>query len=91
MKKCKREIIEKYSLFGEQCFVTEHYEKNMFVVLTDKKRDKLGRRIEITKGKELKGYLGDILYIQYTGDKYGERDIILKSDRHGVVCKWKGE
>ncbi len=42
----------------------------------------------IAKGKELKGYLGDILYFQYNGEKYGTGDYILNSDRHGMVCKW---
>ncbi len=40
-------------------------------------------------GKELKGYIGDIIYLQYDGEKYGTGDFILKSDRHGVICKFK--
>ena len=43
----------------------------------------------LAKGKELKGYIGDIIYFQYTGEKYLTGDYILKSDRHGMICKWK--
>lgn len=46
-------------------------------------------RIPLCYGKELKGYIGDILYLQYDGEKYGTGDFILKSDRHGMVCKFK--
>lgn len=42
-------------------------------------------------GKELKGYLGDIIYPQYNGEKYVAGDFQLNSDRHGVICKWKGK
>ncbi len=42
-------------------------------------------------GKELKGYVGDIIYTQYD-DSHGrsdDMDYILKSDRHGIICKFK--
>ena len=45
----------------------------------------------LVKGKELKGYIGDIIYCQFTGWKYLTGDFILKSDRHGMICKWKEE
>ena len=47
--------------------------------------------IAYVKGKELKGYLGDILYFQYDGVKYGTGNYYLKSDRHGIVCRWKDD
>lgn len=40
-------------------------------------------------GKELKGYLGDIIYPQYDGERYGTGNYYLESDRHGIICKWK--
>lgn len=43
----------------------------------------------IVSGKELKGYLGDIIYPQYNGWRFATGDYQLKSDRHGVICKWK--
>lgn len=42
-------------------------------------------------GKELKGYIDDIIYPQFTGEKYWTGDFILNSDRHGMICKWKEE
>ena len=43
----------------------------------------------VLEGKELKGYLGDIIYPQYDGEKYLTGDYRLTSDRHGMICKWK--
>ena len=42
-------------------------------------------------GKELKGYVGDIIYTQYDDidGRKDDMDYILKSDRHGVICKFK--
>lgn len=42
-------------------------------------------------GKELKGYVGDIIYPQYNGWRHATGDYQLTSDRHGVICKWKDE
>lgn len=43
----------------------------------------------IAYGKELKGYLGDIIMVMYTGEQFGTGDFILESDRHGMICKFK--
>lgn len=43
----------------------------------------------IAEGKELKGYMGDIIRTMYTGDTYASGDYILVSDRHGMICKFK--
>lgn len=43
----------------------------------------------ILEGKELKGYIGDIIYLQCDGEKYLTGDYRLTSDRHGMICKWK--
>ena len=40
-------------------------------------------------GKELKGYLGDIITVMYTGEQFGTGDFILESDLHGMICKFK--
>ncbi len=40
-------------------------------------------------GKELKGYVGDIITTMYTGEKFGTGDFVLMSDRHGMICKFK--
>ena len=43
----------------------------------------------IAEGKELKGYMGDIIRTMYTGWEYGSGDYVLMSDRHGMICKFK--
>lgn len=43
----------------------------------------------LAKGKELKGYMGDIIRTMYTGWEYASGDYILVSDRHGMICKFK--
>lgn len=42
-------------------------------------------------GKELKGYIGDIIYTQYDDSKgiHDGMDYLLKSDLHGIICKFK--
>lgn len=42
-------------------------------------------------GKELKGYIGDIIYTQYDDSKgiHEDMDYLLKSDLHGLICKFK--
>lgn len=47
--------------------------------------------IVLVMGKELKGYIGDIIYPQYDGYRYATGDYRLTSDRHGLICKWKDE
>lgn len=47
--------------------------------------------IFLAKGKELKGYIGDIIYLQYDGEEYATGTYILKSDRHGVICTFRPE
>lgn len=83
MKKCDRKVITGRMLFGRDCIVT-FYNNTYHVIVDDLHYP------EIVKGKELKGYKDDILYLQYTGERY-DGDIILMSDLHGMVCKWKGE
>ena len=87
MKKAPREFIknEFFKEFGSSAgryLRVEEYKKNYYVVDDDN---------AYVAGKELKGYIGDILYIQYDGIKYGTGNYYLKSDRHGIVCKWKDE
>lgn len=43
----------------------------------------------IAEGKELKGYMGDIIRTMYTGWEYASGDYVLMSDRHGMICKFK--
>lgn len=43
----------------------------------------------IAEGKELKGYMDDIIRTMYTGDMYASGDYVLMSDRHGMICKFK--
>ena len=43
--------------------------------------------VVLAYGKELKGYLGDIIRTMYTGERKGSGDYILESDRHGMICK----
>lgn len=43
----------------------------------------------LAKGKELKGYMGDIIQTMYTDWEYASGDYILVSDRHGMICKFK--
>jgi len=43
----------------------------------------------LVMGKEIKGYVGDIIYLQYADENFASGDYILKSDRHGMICKWK--
>lgn len=43
----------------------------------------------LAEGKELKGYMGDIIETKYTGWTYATGDYILWSDRHGMICKFK--
>ena len=39
-------------------------------------------------GREFKKYMGDIIRTMYTGSTYGTGDIVLTSDRHGVIHKF---
>lgn len=43
----------------------------------------------LATGKELKGYVDDIIYPQYDGMKHGTGNYYLKGDLHGIICKWK--
>lgn len=78
MLKLKREEI---NVFGEAS--VSHVEKlgNTYVVI----RECDG--VILAKGKELKGYVGDIIRTMYTGETKYDGDYILESDRHGMVCK----
>ena len=85
MKKINREFIDR---FGNDSYCTCLYSKpcNTYYI----RRDYDGLILAI--GKELKGYLGDIIYVGYDGYIRDEKsDYILMSDRHGMICKWKGE
>ena len=89
MKKVPREFIKAdfFYEFGSNAgrwLEIEKHNGNYYVV-------EKATRIAYVKGKELKGYIGDNLYIQYDGVKYGTGDYYLKSDRHGIVCKWKDD
>ena len=77
-----REVIANIIAERTPCYVMEWFD-NEYYIATD--------NYFLVKGKELKGYLGDIIYFQYTGEKYLTGDYILKSDRHGMICKWKEE
>ena len=39
-------------------------------------------------GKELKGYVGNIIRTMYTGETKYNGDYILTSDLHGMICKF---
>ena len=79
MKKIARHLIDKY---GEES--VSHVIKigKMYAVIRE------CDNIILVYGKELKGYCGDIIRTMYTGEKYATGDIILVSDRHGVICKF---
>ncbi len=70
--------------FGEESVShVEEMRPGEYIVRTDK------HGYFLAMGKELKGYLGDIIRIMYTGEKYGTGDFILVSDRHGIICKFR--
>ena len=79
MLKLGRQYVNK---FGEES--VSHVEKrdNTYVVV----REVDG--IILAKGKELKGYLGDIIRTMYTGETKSNGNYILESDRHGIICKF---
>lgn len=81
MKKlATRDVIKNIIAERTPCYVMGWFD-NEYYIATD--------NYFLAKGKELKGYFGDIIYFQYTGEKYLTGDYILKSDRHGIICKWK--
>ena len=41
----------------------------------------------LAEGKELRGYVGDVIRTMYTGETKYSGDYILVSDRHGMICK----
>lgn len=61
--------------------------KGMYIITTYYE----GNYYTLAAGKELKGYIGDIIYIQYDGHSYGTGDYRVVSDRHGLICKIKKE
>lgn len=80
MKKISK---EKISVFGEDSIALIRYCRNNYVCM----REKDGLILAI--GKELKGYIDDIIRTMYTGEKYGTGDFILVGDIHGMICKFK--
>lgn len=93
MKKVAREFVKKEVFSGKyssendsykyRYFHVVHDEKNMYYVIRD------ADHMIFVMGKELKGYVGDIIYFQHDGIGYGTGNYYLKSDRHGIICKWK--
>lgn len=79
MKKLSKERID---IFGENSVASIRYCRNNYVCM---RKDGL----ILTVGKELKGYIDDIIRTMYTGEKYGTGDFILKGDIHGMICKFK--
>ena len=45
--------------------------------------------VVLVKGFKFRRYKNDIINVMYTGEAYGTGDIILKSDQHGVIYKFK--
>jgi hypothetical protein len=87
LKKAPRELLERevfhsYGSASGQYFDVIKYNGTYYIV-----RETDG--LCLCAGKELKGYIGDIIYPQYDGVKYGTGNYYLKSDRHGIICKWK--
>ncbi len=79
MLKLKRQKITK---FGEESVSHVENRENTYMVV----RDCDG--VILAKGKELKGYIGDIIRTMYTGETKYDGDYILTSDRHGMICKF---
>ena len=79
MYRLKREAVNK---FGEES--VSHVTKigNSYFVI----RECDG--MVLAHGKELKGYLGDIIRTMYTGETKYNGDYILTSDLHGMICKF---
>ena len=80
MQKLSKDSID---VFGEKSVASIHYLNQNYIC----SRDNDG--IILAIGKELKGYMGDIIRTMYTGGKYATGDYILVSDRHGLICKFK--
>lgn len=72
---------EKINKFGEESVAYVSKLGNTYAVI----RESDG--MVLAHGKELKGYLGDIIRTMYTETKY-DGDYILVSDRHGMICKF---
>lgn len=71
-------------IFGEASFSEVVPYKDTYLVI----RQCDGRILAI--GKELKGYLGDIIRTMYTGYTKDEGDYILWSaDKQHMICKFK--
>jgi len=93
MKKCSRELIADVKMFG--MYGDVHRTGNTYCIRVI--HSDLGNNFLLPKyasytvavGKELKGYLGDIIRITYDGEAYGTGDYRLVSDRHGDICKWR--
>lgn len=92
MKKVAREFVKKEVFSGKYSSGNNSYEYGYFHVVQYKNMYYVVRNADyqiFAVGKELKGYVGDIIYFQYDGVTYGTGNYYLKSDRHGIICKWK--
>ena len=97
MKKCSRETIVSNRLLGMDCYIYSAGNAGNGNYYIQVEYSEIGMNYNLPKdsafvivsGKELKGYIGDLMWLSYTGEHYGEGDILLRSDRHGVICKWK--
>lgn len=86
MKKVSRENID---TFGEESVAFVEYIPECRTYGVVRRKD----GFILAFGKELKGYLGDIIRTMYddTTSKSGVYDYVLESDRHGTICKFKAE
>lgn len=94
MKKCSREQIKKHRLFGKNLVLHKEYSRkgSTYHIATEEAVATVFgvASLIVATGKELNGYKDSILWIVYDGEEYGTGDYYLKSDDHGIVCKWKG-
>lgn len=82
MKKIEKKLIDK---FGEESLAYVTKTGNTYAV-----RRECDGKILVT-GKELKGYIEDIIrtmYDGYTKEEGRTLPYLLMSDRHGIICKF---
>lgn len=68
--------------YGDNCIIKKI---SRFVYAVIRESD----RAILATGFRFKKYKDDIINVMYTGEQYGTGDIILKSDLHGTIYKFK--
>lgn len=81
MKTLNKTFISKKILEDGKIAHVEQLYDDDYVVKTDNQ----GYFLAI--GKELKGYIGDVIRLVYVARENEKSDFVLMSDRHGMICK----